>query len=402
MTAANSTKIQHAQVEHTPEALNEWAAGLRQRLGGHPIAVCLEQSRGALVYALMRVDFLVLFPMPPKKLARYREAILSTSGAKDDPTDAELLLDYLANHRDRLRAWQPDDRLTREITLLGEARRGLVDLRTKLSNTLKSQLKCYFPQTIGWLNDTVYTTLACDFLLKWPTLEALQKAKPQTVRSFFYGHHSRGDRIEKILDQIPDAKPLISDSAVINVSVAMVKALAKQLRSLADSIEAFEKKQEELFARHDDAAIFTALPGAGKVLAPRLLGAFGSNREKFELSRDVATLSGIAPVTRHSGKKRTVHRRWACPKFLRQSFHEFADQSRMKSVWARAYYQKQRGNGAGHNAAIRALAFKWIRVIFRCWKDRCPYDESTYLQSLRNRNSPLLKFLPQTNADLRS
>ena len=104
-------------------------------------------------------------------------------------------------------------------------------------------------------------------------------------------------------------------------------------------------------------------------------------------------LSGIAPVTKRSGKQCVVQRRWACPKFLRQTFHEFAQHSIGQATWARAYYQLQRARGKGHHAAVRALAYKWIRVLFACWKTRTPYDESRYLEQLRRQQSPLLAYL---------
>ena len=102
-------------------------------------------------------------------------------------------------------------------------------------------------------------------------------------------------------------------------------------------------------------------------------------------------LSGIAPVTERSGKSEWVHFRWACPKFLRQTFHEFAAHSMGKSTWARAYYQAQRKNQKSHHAVVRALAYKWIRIIFRCWKEGKPYEEQTYLQSLKRTGSPVIE-----------
>ena len=392
-------RLEHATLEQTPEALAEWVRKLRQRFGGRAVAVCLEQSRGALIHALMKYDFLVLFPIPPARLARYREAITS-SGAKDDPSDAALALDYLRRHRERLRPWRPDDALTRQIALLSEARRRAVNLRTRLSNALKAQLKEYFPQAIGWLNDTVHTRLAADFLIKWPTLQTLQRAKPQTIRKFFYAHnYRRPDRLEDILVRIAAAQPLTNDVAIVEAATLTVRMLAGQLRPLAASLEQFDKKLAELFARHPDAAVFDSLPGAGAALAPRLLSAFGGDRERFESARQMQTYSGVAPVTIRSGRRCSVRRRWACPKFLRQTFHEFAGQSIIWSAWAKAYYQLQKAAGKPHHTAVRSLAFKWIRIIFRCWRDRIPYDESAYLQALRRRDSPLLQYLPEPAAN---
>jgi hypothetical protein len=136
------------------------------------------------------------------------------------------------------------------------------------------------------------------------------------------------------------------------------------------------------------------------MLAPRLLAAFGSQRDRYRNADELQTYSGIAPVTERSGKRKWVHFRWACPKFLRQSFHEWAGHSIAQSVWARAYYQQQRGRGSDHHAAVRALAFKWIRILFRCWKDRVAYDENKYLAALAKRGSPLGKLVVVGTASL--
>jgi transposase len=384
---------EHQVVEHRPEPLTEWVAGLRQRFGGRRVAVCLEQSRGALIHALMGHEFLVLYPVNPKTLARYREAF-APSQAKDDPTDAALLLDLLLKHLDKLRAWKPDDELTRTLALLVEGRRQAVDLRTQLSNQLSASLKGYFPQAMDWVGDKVYSALSCDLLTKWPTLDALQRAKPQALREFYYGHGCRrGDLIEERIQAIAKATPLTRDKAIVESSTLAVKMLARQLRTLGEAIEEYERRLQELFPSHPDAPLFAHLPGAGEALAPRLLTAFGTDRNRFESANQVQAYAGIAPVTERSGKSTRVHWRWACPKFIRQTFHEFAQHSMKSSSWAKSFYQMQRQKGKGHHAAVRALAFKWIRILFRCWKDRQPYVESQYLDCLRKRGAPLATFL---------
>ena len=156
----SSGKREHSIVKHTPQALQEWALSLRQRFAG-PIAVGLEQSRGPLIYALLQYDFFVLYPINPATLAKYRQAF-STAHGKDDPSDADYLLDLLEHHRNRLRSWKPDDEKTRTLRLLVEQRRRLVSDRTRFSNRLTALLKGYFPQVLGWFED-IRTVLVCDF-----------------------------------------------------------------------------------------------------------------------------------------------------------------------------------------------------------------------------------------------
>ena len=147
----------------------------------------------------------------------------------------------------------------------------------------------------------------------------------------------------------------------------------------------FDRRIKNAFQKHPDAEIFSSLPGAGSVLVPHLLVAMGSDRSRFHSSGEVAEYSGIAPVTERSGKAKWVHRRFACSQFVKQSFHEFAGQSITHCDWARAYYDHKKAEGKGHHVAIRALAYRWIRIIYRCWKDRVPYNEQTYMESLRRK-----------------
>jgi transposase len=124
--------------------------------------------------------------------------------------------------------------------------------------------------------------------------------------------------------------------------------------------------------------------------------AFGERRQRFPDAASLQKLAGIAPVTERSGKKFWVHWRYACPKFLRQTFVEWVAQTIPRSYWAKAFYQSHRARGARHQAALRALAFKWIRILHRCWRDRVPYDEAKYLLALQKRRAPLLEFAAST------
>lgn len=379
----------HRVVDHTPEALVEWLGELQARYPGQRMALCLEQSRGGLIYALMGHAFLALYPINPATLARYREAF-SPSRAKDDPSDARLLAEILQRHRDKLCIWKPDDEQTRTLSFLNEERRKAVDLGTKFVLRLQAALKLYFPQAIEWAGSDLNSRLACDWLSKWPTLETIQKAKPQSIRAFYYAHNCRRpDQVEGHLNAIAAAKPLTQDMAVITVYSLTVQMLVKQLRTLQGSVAEYDRQIAQLFAKHPDAFIFKGLPGAGPVLAPRLLSAFGTDRKRHPTPKDMQTYGGIAPVIERSGKQCWTHWRWNCPKFLRQTFHEFAKNSIPYSVWAKAYYELQKKRGKGHNAAVRALAFKWIRILHRCWRDRKPYNEAFYLQTLKQRGSIL-------------
>jgi hypothetical protein len=199
---------------------------------------------------------------------------------------------------------------------------------------------------------------------------------------------------EDRLKQIRSAVPLTRDEPVIETSVLMVKTIVPQLHWLIDGIAQFDESIERICQKLPDWEIFSTLPGAGPALAPRLLAAMGSDRNRFSSFREVAEYSGIAPVTVRSGKSKCVHRRFACSQFVKQSFHEFAGQSIRYCAWARAYYDHKRAEGKGHNAAIRALAYRWIPIIYRCWQDHVPYNEAMHLESLRQKRPTWLASLP--------
>jgi transposase len=387
LQSADSRAREQGEVEHTPEAIDAWVAGMSQRFGHRPIAVAVEQTRGALVFLLSKYELLHIFPVPPAMTSNLRKAFYG-SGAKDDPKDADLLLDLVLLHRERLRRLEPDTEATRLVQNLVEERRKLVDEKTAQSNRLEAHLKIYFPQIPQWFED-MDSPLLCDLLERWPTLDALQKARPAVLRSFFRRHRCRKEGIESRVQAIAAAKPARGDRAVVAAKVQAVKVCVQLIQILREGIRVLDQQIQEAAEAHPDFFIFDSLPGAGPVMAPRLLAAFGSQRERFQDAEEVQIWSGIAPVIASSGSSCWVHFRFACPKFLRQTFHEWAGHSIAHSEWARNYYQLQRHRGKKHQAAVRALAFKWIRIVFRCWKDRVAYDESIYRAGLEKRNSPL-------------
>jgi len=391
---------QQTEIEQTPEAITAWAADLRVRFDGRPIGVCLEQSRGALVYALMQYDFLVLYPINPKQLAAYREA-LYPSGAKNDPNDAELVARFLRDHSDKLRARHPDDEATRALRLFTEQRRKWVEDRVALTNELRQRLKESYPLALELSGDNLASESFLALLEKFPSQRELQRSSPKQLQEWL-------PRRRRVADDPPTAEllrqriaairkvPLITtDRPVLEHSRLAISHLVLLLKAINHSISECEQKISEQFAKHPDAELFASFPGAGPALAPRLASAYGSDRDKLQDARDMQQLSGIAPVMRTSGKSKIVLMRWACPKFLRQTFHEHARCSTSKSRWARAYVVMRTQRGDSYQQILRGLAFKWQRIIFRCWKTNQPYDEERYIRRLHATGSELVKFISE-------
>ena len=389
LMALGSRERELSVLPHRPEAIAQWAEGLHQRFNGRPIAVCLELVRGPLVYALQRYAFLVLFPVNPATLAKYRKAFY-VSGAKDDPLDAQLALELLLTHPEKLTQLQPQGPAMRALQQLVEQRRALVGDMGRLINRITWALKQYFPQVLEWFEDK-NTLVFCDFLTRWPTLKHAQRARKARLTAFFHEHNVRYPHIiEHRIRGIASATALTTDVAVIEPNRLLVEALVQQLRVLLQSVERFDHEIDALARTLPDFDLFASFPGAGAILAPRLAAAFGERRERYASADEVQKYSGIAPVTERSGNKHWVHWRLHCPRFQRQTFVEFAALSLPHCYWAKAYYDQQRSRGSSRQAALRALAFKWIRIMYRCWQDRTPYNETTYLNALKRRGSPLL------------
>lgn len=376
------------------EAIGQWVQWLRQQHGDRPIAIAVEQQRGALIHALLEYENLVLFPVNPKQLARYREARYP-SGSKDDPTDAALLAEFLRNYHPELRPWKPDPVQTRKLARLCEMRRRLVNQRTRLVLQLTGALKQYFPLALE-LAGSLTGEQALGLLERWPSHQKMRRAHPDSLRRFWRQHYRKSERIDALVERARGCPVLTSDAAVVEPYEMLIGTLVRQVRALNLAIKQFDQRIAKLLDEHEDAPIFRSLPGAGAALAPRLLVALGSDRDRYQHAAEVQSYSGTAPVTCRSGKSLCVKRRFACPKFLRQTFHEFAEHARRFSAWSLAYYQLQRQRGKGHQAAVRALAFKWIRIVFRLWKTRTTYDEQRYIQQLRRRGSPVVQFLRTT------
>lgn len=385
---ANSDTRKFKIIKHSANTINDWIISLHKQYKGQ-IAVAVELSKGPIVYALQKYKFVTIHPVNPSMLAQYRKAF-SPSGAKDDPTDAELALDLMLNYPKKIKALKMESEPVRKLTYLVEQRRRLVEDRRRFSNRLINTLKQYYPHLLDWFSHRG-SGMFCDFITRWPNLQKLKRARADTLRKFFHAYPGRtASCTEQRIVLINQAEPLTLDKAVIESHQLLAVALANQMLVVVEAIKVFDKEISTLFDTLPDAELYKSLPGTGPCLAPRLLVAMGENRSRFTSASEIQMSAGIAPVTERSGQKCWVHWRYQCSKFTRQSFIEWAAKSVHQSYWAGIYYQQQRSKGNTHQSSIRSLAFKWIRVLYRCWKTKEPYNESKYLKALRDRNSPLL------------
>ncbi len=374
-----------------PKTIHDWAMSLKQRFPNKPVAVACELKKGPLIYCLEKYEHIVIFPINPATVAKYRKAF-TQSGAKNDPSDALIQAEILERHMDKLSYIKPESPDIRALGLLVEGRRKIVQDRVDLSNKITAILKLYYPQVLDWF-DEKDSTIFCDFVAKWPSLCLVKKARKQTLLNFFNQHNSRYPEVNaRRIREIKSAFALTDDAGIIEPNQLLIELLIPQLKLLLEAIERMDQEIKKRYKQQNDHNLFDSFPGAGPQLAPRLLVAFGTNRARYNNASELQKYAGVAPVIEQSGQKSWTHWRYSCPKFLRQTFVEWAGQSVRFSFWARAYYQQQIAKGKPHNTVIRSLAFKWIRIAFKCWKTGTPYDESKYLNALKAKKSPLLQY----------
>ena len=279
LQAAGSAKRAGFQLDHTPDAIDAWGTTLRPRFNGHPVALCLERNKGPLVFALRTYDFLILCPLQPLTLARYRAA-LTPSRATDEPTAAALHLALLLPHRDKLQPLHPQRPTMRVLAQLVAHRRRVVGDTVRLTHRLTSTLKNYFPHALQWFQDKA-TRLFCDVLSRWPTRTAAQLARRSTLATFCRDHHGRSSAvIDKRLHAIHAASPLTIDAGVIAPHALLVQPLVSPLRVTLPAIEPVDNAIAQRAQRHPEFPLFQALPGAGPVFASRLLVACGAQRDR--------------------------------------------------------------------------------------------------------------------------
>ena len=347
--------IDQLKISTAPEILLPWVKQLSSHISdGQTIALCVEQPCQNLISFFCQFEEFSIYPINPVVIKRYRES-LSASRAKDDRRDAQTLARFIYERHRTLEPHTITDPLAHQIATLVEKRRQLVDIRTSLSNKLIQALKDYYPQAFQLVGRDLFAPLAIALLTKWPTLQAIQKARPGTISQFYYKQGSRRPKvIEKRLHLIKNAVALCTNPDLLETYQLLVTSLVDQLKQIQKSILRFDALIESKKIKHPDAKLFSSLPGAGPCFAARLLAIFGNDRDRYHDAASLQRHTGVAPLTKQSGKMHFVHRRYACNKFWRQTFVEWTAQTIMKSLWAKAYYYQQKEKVTGINPSCEA------------------------------------------------
>lgn len=360
------------------------------------IAVAIETSSGIIVEQLLDMGVAV-YPVPPVQMKGFRIR-KAPSGVKDDELDARCLADALRTDGYAWRRLKQDGEAIRELRALCRDEISLIDKRTALYNELTAALKEYFPAVLEAFGD-VKNVAVLDFLVQFPDQPTLTKKGKRAWEKFLHTHRM-GDpkHYQRRLAVFAGASSWKVPTPTVRAKSRLAAALVAQIRLLNSQLREYREQIEKLFDNHDDAGIFDSLPGAGRKLAPRLLAFLGSDRSRFESVESLQCYAGTAPVTEASGRSRWVHVRHACDKYLRATLHLWAEQTIVGCTWARVYYDAKRQK-MSHAMALRALAQRWLKILWKMWTDRKPYDEAIHTRNQVKHGSWILKLATEPGHD---
>ena len=342
--------------------------------GGMPVAI--ERPDGRLVDLLLEAGHPVV-PVKPNAIKAWREGEV-LSGAKSDAGDAAVIAEYLRLRAHKLRVAAPYSDETKALRTVVRTRGDLVEMRVAATNQLSALLDAHWPGARAIFAD-VESPVSLEFLTRYPTPVAAAHPGEKRMTAFCAKHGYSGRRTAaELLARLRHAPAGAAGEALSEALRDAVLAAVGVLTALNASVKNLDRSTAAHLGEHPDGAIFTSLPRSGQINAARVLAEWGDTRQAYEHPDAVAALAGCTPVTKESGKHRSVHFRWACNKRFRVAVTTFADNSRHASPWAAQIYNDARAAGKDHPHAVRILARAWIRVIWRCWQDGIPYDPARH------------------------
>jgi len=361
------------EVEHNAAGLATLVRRLRH-YGSPPVAI--ERPSGLIVDTLVEAGLPVV-PIHPNVVKATRPRYRS-HGAKSDASDAYLLADLLRTDGHRFMPLAPQGDEIRALRALVRGRDDLVATRVQLANQLRSLLESFWPGANAVFAD-LDSPIALAFIERYPTPESAARLGPKRMAAFCAQHAYCGRRTpEQLLARLRQAAAPTGDELEIDAKGELARSLAKTLQPLVEQIRRLTSRIEHHIASLEDGRILMSFPRAGRVCAAQILAELGSVRERFDSDEHLAAEAGVTPLTYQSGKSKAVAFRWACNHRLRAAMTCLADNSRHAHPWAASIYARARTRGCDHPHAIRILARAWIRVLWRAWQDRKPYDPSLH------------------------
>lgn len=372
----DGTRRWRCAVAHSREGLDRlvaWLAGF-----GDPadLPIAIERPDGRLVDRLLEAGHPVV-PVKSTAIKTWRESEVP-SGAKSDPGDADVITDYLRVRHHQLRVLAPFGAATKALRALVRSRDDLVDQRVTAINQFAALLDAFWPGAKAVFAD-IESPTALSFLERYPTPASAARLGEKRMAAFCAKvGYSGGRTAAQLVERLRAAPAGVVDPVETVAGRDAVLAMVTVLRALNVAIKSLERSIHARLDEHPDGKVFTSLPRSGRVNAAQMLAEWGDCRDAYAGPESVSALAGQTPVTKQSGKHKSVGFRWACNKRFRNAMHTFADNSRHASPWAAGIYEGAKSRGHDHQHALRILGRAWIRVIYRCWTDGVPYDAALH------------------------
>jgi len=379
------------EFEHSLEGWKKFG----EKTAGWPnLAVAIETNQGAAVDQLLQRDYTV-YPVNPVASKSYRERKVP-SGTKTDHLDGWALADALRVDGQGWAVLRSMDPLTQKLRLLCQDEVGLIEQRTLLVNKLQQALSEYYPTALQAFEDWT-AAFTWDFVIEFPAPQVLVKAGKRRWEKFLHAHKLwRPATLEHRLALFAQADQFKATDPIVEAKSQLALSLCKLLRTLDQQLAQYRQQIEALFKDHPDHDLFGSLPGAKKVLAPRLLAAIGNDPDRYGEHQVLQAYAGTAPVNYQSGQINKTHMRRACDKFMRHTVHLWADCFRKASAWGQTYYQKKRQEGMSHACALRCLGQRLLKIVFRMLRDRKPYDAELHALNQKKHGSWVLTLVEKT------
>lgn len=351
----------------------------RRLMGITDMQIGFELPHGPLVDYLHTKGYR-LYSLNPLKIKRFKESI-KVSGNKSDDIDAHAIAEYLRSNSGRAREMVCNSPEIERLKTLSIIHTRLTQDRARHINKLHFTVRQYFPLQESLFSDFCRTT-QLEMLIKYPTFQHLCSASDVDIEEFLKAHkYRRQAYIDKIISKIRKHKQLISPDVEFAYQFE-TECLCKIIQVLDENVRRIEERMNMIVDSHPLGEFFKSLPGAGKVLACKLLALFGDNKSRFDDCNGAQCLFGTAPRNYQSGPYHKVIMRRACNKSARAILFRFAFASMLFSKWARSYYDSQRSKGKTHSVAVRSLSNKWVKIIYKIWKDEIFYDENKIFLSV--------------------
>jgi transposase len=391
---ASGKVVADFRFEHTAGGWEQF----REKLAAFPdVAIAVETKHGTVIERLLETECCI-FPVHPQSAKAYRQRKVP-SGNKTDRVDAWSLADALRLDGAHWKQLAPQDPLIKELRLLCRDEVALIRDRTALIAQLRQALYEYYPAALEAFDDWTLLS-AWAFVLAFPTPEALVKAGKRKWEKFLHVHKlARPETYQRRLEIFSRADQFAGSLPATHAKSRMAVARAKQLQLLETQIHEYRQEIRRLFAQHPDAGLFESLPGAGEKIAPRLLSEIGDDRALFPDAQALQCLAGTAPVSFQSGQIHRVHLRHQCNKSLRSAVHLWANLSREFSPWAATYYAALRTKGKSHASALRSLGQRWLKIVWKMWQTRTPYDADLHGRNQLKHGSWVLQLVNKPAAD---